>query len=212
MLLESSTETESVLRADEVETPDKPLDDHELVAAIAAGDEAACRELLRRHLTSILSVGRRMLRNPADAEEVAQETFLRLWRHAESWEPGRAAPKTWLYRVATNLCLDRLRRKRFESGEEPDEPVSEAPLPDAELESAELGRLMHQAVGRLPERQKAALTLVHFEGLTNIEAAAALEVSVEALESLLARARRKLKSDMAGYWQRGETDGKGGRT
>ena len=90
---------------------EQPSDD-ELVAAVASGDEAACRALMDRHLTRILALARRMLGNQADAEEVAQEVFLRVWTHADRWEPGQARFGTWLHRVATNLCLDRLRKNR----------------------------------------------------------------------------------------------------
>ena len=89
--------------------------DDELVARVANGDETACRLLVDRHLSRVIAVARRMLGNQSDAEEVAQEVFLRVWTHADRWEPGRAQFSTWLHRVATNLCLDRLRRRPIRS-------------------------------------------------------------------------------------------------
>lgn len=173
-----------------------PSDD-ELVAAVAKGDERACRLLMDRHLSRIVALARRMLGNHADAEEVAQEVFLRVWTHAERWEPGRAQFSTWLHRVATNLCLDRLRRKGTTDIDTIPEPESDEPGPAELLEQRELASRVEEAMQRLPERQRTAITLSHFQGLTNIEAAEILEVTVEAVESLLGRARRQLRDLLA---------------
>lgn len=171
--------------------------DDELVARVASGDEAACRRLIDRHLARMLSLARRMLGNRADAEEVAQEVFLRVWTHAGRWEPGRAQFATWLHRVATNLCLDRLRRRGTEDIDSVPEPRSEAPNPHEELERQDLARRVDLALQALPPRQRAAVTLTHYQGLSNIETAAILEVTVEAVESLLGRARRQLRAALA---------------
>lgn len=171
--------------------------DDELVARVASGDEAACRHLIDRHLARMLALARRMLGNRADAEEVAQEVFLRVWTHAERWEPGRAQFGTWLHRVATNLCLDRLRRHGTEDIDSIPEPKSDAPNPHEELERQDLARRVDLALRTLPARQRAAVTLTHYQGLTNIEAAEILGVSVEAVESLLGRARRQLRTALA---------------
>ncbi len=171
--------------------------DDELVARVASGDEAACRRLIDRHLARMLSLARRMLGNRADAEEVAQEVFLRVWTHAHRWEPGGAQFGTWLHRVATNLCLDRLRRHGWENIDSVPEPQSEAPNPHEELERQDLARRVDLALQSLPPRQRAAVTLTHYQGLSNIEAAAILEITVEAVESLLGRARRQLRAALA---------------
>lgn len=169
-----------------------PSDD-DLVAAVAEGDERACRSLMDRHLTRIVALARRMLGNHADAEEVAQEVFLRVWTHADRWQPGRAQFSTWLHRVAINLCLDRLRRQGMTDIDSIPEPASEEPGPYEQLAQRDLARSVEAALQRLPARQRAAITLAHFQGLTNIEAAEILEVTVEAVESLLGRARRQLR-------------------
>lgn len=174
----------------------KPSDD-ELVAAVAEGDERACRSLMDRHLTRIVALARRMLGNHADAEEVAQEVFLRVWTHADRWEPGRAQFSTWLHRVATNLCLDRLRRQGMTDIDSIPEPESEEPGPYELLAQGDLAKSVEAALQRLPARQRAAITLAHFQGLTNIEAAEVLGVTVEAVESLLGRARRQLRVFLA---------------
>ena len=171
--------------------------DDELVALVASGDGAACRLLVERHLTRIVSLARRMLGNQADAEEVAQEVFLRVWTHASRWEPGRAQFRTWLHRVATNLCLDRLRRHGTEDIDSIPEPQSDEPNPEEHLERGDLARRVDLALQALPPRQRAAVTLTHYQGLTNIEAGEALGISVEAVESLLGRARRQLRTALA---------------
>jgi len=171
--------------------------DDDLVALVAKGDEAACRLLVDRHLSRVIAVARRMMGNQADAEEVAQEVFLRVWTHAERWEPGRAQFTTWLHRVATNLCLDRLRRHTMDDIESIPEPVSDEPGPDVIFEQQELANRVEIALQALPARQRAAVTLTHFQGLTNIEAAETLEISIEAVESLLGRARTALRVSLA---------------
>jgi RNA polymerase sigma-70 factor (ECF subfamily) len=171
--------------------------DDELVARVAEGDEVACRLLVDRHLARMVALARRMMGNQADAEEVAQEVFLRVWTHAARWEPGRAQFSTWLHRVATNLCLDRLRRRTMDDIDAIPEPQSDDPGPDVLLEQQQLANRVEIAMQALPERQRAAVTLTHFQGLSNIEAAETLEISVEAVESLLGRARRALRQSLA---------------
>ena len=171
--------------------------DDELVARVANGDETACRLLVDRHLSRVIAVARRLLGNQADAEEVSQEVFLRVWTHADRWEPGRAQFSTWLHRVATNLCLDRLRRRTMDDIDSIPEPVSDEPGPEELLEQGDLAKRVDVALQALPDRQRAAITLTHFQGLSNIEAAEVLEVSVEAVESLLGRARRALRVSLA---------------
>jgi RNA polymerase sigma-70 factor, ECF subfamily len=172
--------------------------DDELVAAVAKGDERSCRVLMDRHLARIVALGRRMLGNQADAEEVAQEVFLRVWTHADRWEPGRAQFGTWLHRVAANLCLDRLRRARgtVDIDEMPN-LESDEPGPDRQLEARQLAARVEKALQQLPERQRAAMVLSHYQGLSNIETAEILDVTVEAVESLLSRARRQLRASLA---------------
>ncbi|MFN4355930.1 RNA polymerase sigma factor [Parvibaculum sp.] len=173
--------------------------DDELVAAVATGDGQACGVLMQRHLGRIVALARRMMGNQADAEEVAQEVFLRVWTHAGKWEPGRAQFGTWLYRVAANLCLDRLRRTRSTVDIDDYLPnlVSGDPRPDERLEADELAARVEAALQQLPERQRAAIALSHYQGLSNTETAEILDISVEAVESLLSRGRRQLRTLLA---------------
>jgi len=170
--------------------------DHEaeLMRRTAKGDAVAFRTLADLHLAKIMNYAHRLLQSRTDAEDVAQETFLRLWKDAGRYEP-KARVTTWLHRIAHNLCIDRLRGRREEPKAEMDEErTSQEPggLLDRKRVALEVGR----ALETLPERQRAAITLVHYQGLTNIEAAAVLDVNVDALESLLARARRSLREKL----------------
>jgi RNA polymerase sigma-70 factor (ECF subfamily) len=167
--------------------------DGELVVRIAAGDHTAARALMGRHLPRILNLSRRMLGNQAEAEDVAQEVFLRVWTHAARWKPGAAKFETWLHRVAINLCYDQLRKKRPTHLDAIAEPVDPAPGPAASLFQSQVSAAVEAALEELPERQREAIVLCHHQGLTNIDAAEVMGVSVEALESLLSRGRRTLK-------------------
>lgn len=171
--------------------------DAELVARIGRGDRAAAQALMRRHLPKMLALARRVLVEPAEAEDVVQEAFMRLWTHAARWQPGRAKFETWLYRVTLNKCFDRLRRRPTARLEEALHVVEPMPGPAANLENAELSAQIEAALRALPERQRAAIQLCHFQDCGNIEAAEILGVSVEALESLLSRGRRVLRVRLA---------------
>lgn len=161
--------------------------------ALAAGDRQASETLVTRHLARLVAFADRMLGDAAEAEDVAQETFTRLWQHAGRWEPGRARVSTWLHRVASNLCIDRLRRRREERLEDPAAPADAAAGPAARAHASELGSHVRAALRALPERQRAAVTLCHYQGLRQDEAALVLDVSIPALESLLARGRRAMR-------------------
>ena len=168
--------------------------DEALVARVGEGDARAARELVERHLPRMLALARRMLRDSAEAEDVAQEVFLRVWKHAKSWRPGEAKFETWLHRVAINLCYDRLRRKPTRPLDRIADPVDEGARPGEALAARQVAGVVGRALARLPERQRAAIVLCHYQELGNIEAAKVLGVSVEALESLLSRGRRALRA------------------
>jgi RNA polymerase sigma-70 factor (ECF subfamily) len=164
------------------------------VARAGQGDGAAAARLIDRHASKLLTVARRMLGVQAEAEDAVQEVFLKLWTHAGRWQPGKAKFETWLYRVMLNQCYDRLRRRPAASLDEAEHVADETALPDAGLDDGKLGEEIGRALESLPERQKAAILLCHFRELGNGEAAEIMGISVEALESLLARGRRNLRS------------------
>jgi RNA polymerase sigma-70 factor (ECF subfamily) len=168
--------------------PDAPL-----IERIARGDGLAVRLLVARKLPRTLALAARLLGDRSEAEDVAQEAFLRVWKHAGRWQPGPAKFDSWLHLVTINLCRDRLRRRREVPTDQPPDQADPAPGADGLLIERQRHRSVAAAVAALPERQREAIVLVHYQDMSNIEAAAILDVSVEALESLLARGRRTLR-------------------
>lgn len=169
-----------------------PAEDDLLMRRYAAGDAGAAAALIAAHAPRVLSLARRMLGEAAEAEDVAQEAMLRLWRAAPDWRAGEAGVGAWLRRVASNLCLDRLRRRRESLAAEPPDRPDERPAALDRLAQDERAAALRAALAELPERQRLAIVLRHFEERPNPEIAAILETSVEAVESLLARGRREL--------------------
>lgn len=188
-------------RAEEVEAgaaraPD--VADALLLARFAAGDAQAAKALIDRHAGRVLAVATRVLNDAAEAEDVAQDAMMRVWRIAPDWEERGVKFSTWLHRVALNLCYDRLRKRRGVDLDEAPEQADPTPSVEARMTAAETRSELDQALSELPERQRAAIVLRHFEEQSNPEIAEALGVSVEAVESLLARGRRALKARLSG--------------
>ena len=171
--------------------------DEDLVQRVGAGDKRAAAELVRRHLPRMVGLARRMLGDAAEAEDVGQEVFLRVWKHAQSWKPGQAKFETWMHRVAINLCLDRLRRSGRNAGEVTPETEDGRASATRALDDRQRRERVRDALQQLPERQRAALVLCYYQDRSNTDAAEILGISVEALESLLSRARRTLKAALA---------------
>lgn len=170
---------------------DRAIDDA-LMGRIARGDTAAAGALVARHAPRVLALAQRMLGEATEAEDVAQEALLRLWRVAPDWRAGEAGVAAWLRRVASNLCLDRLRRRRERPAEAAPETPDDRPAVLDALTAADRAAALRGALVALPERQRLAIVLRHFEERPNPEIAAILGTSVEAVESLLARGRRDL--------------------
>ena len=180
-------------------------DDRELVARAARGDERAFAELVQRHQHWVRRLAFRYVRQGQDAEELAQEIFLRAWRHARSFR-GEAAFATWLYRLAVNACLNFRagRRARPETVPLSDGLESGAPAADAALSAAEREARLRQALDSLPARQRLALVLASFEDKSYEEIAAAMGISLSSVESLLFRARRGLAVALRPFREKGE--------
>lgn len=153
--------------------------------------------MVARKLPRLLSLAGRMLGDTSEAEDVAQEAFVRVWKQAPRWRPGKARFDTWLHRVALNLCYDRLRRRRERAYADPPDRPDDGPGPDRGLHALDTGRRVGTALQALPDRQREAIVLCHYQELGNIEAAAVMGVSIEALESLLGRGRRALRAALA---------------
>jgi RNA polymerase sigma-70 factor (ECF subfamily) len=177
------------------------IDDAALLARTANGETAAFGELMLRHLSPVLATARRIVRDEAEAEDIAQEAFLKLWSGAETLESGEYGVRPWLRRVASNLAIDWLRKsKRFDVTDDlPEQADQAAQLRN--LEASEASSRVDAALASLPSRQRVAVSLFHFDELSQREVAALMELSEDALESLLARGRRKLRDLLENDWQ-----------
>ena len=172
--------------------------DADLIARVGARDPLAVRALVASKLPRLVALAARMLGDRAEAEDVAQETFLRIWNHAPRWREGDARFDTWLHRVVLNLCYDRLRGRREEPVDTLPELPDTQPGPAAHAELRSRDARVRDALAALPPRQREALVLQYYQDMSNIEAANLMGITVDALESLLARARRNLRAQLAG--------------
>lgn len=175
------------------DTPDEAL-----IVLFANGDGQAARVLTARLLPRVLGQAHRMLGNAAEAEDVAQEAMLRLWKIAPDWRQGEAKVTTWLYRVVANLCTDRLRRARSVDLDSVPEPEDGAVSAEDGLQAQSRVAALKAALDTLPERQRQAVVMRHIDGMANPEIAEVLDLSVEAVESLIARGKRALSAALAG--------------
>jgi RNA polymerase sigma-70 factor (ECF subfamily) len=172
--------------------------DGALMEAVAAGDESAFARLVGEQSPRLLRFARAMLVGTAEAEEIVQEALIRLWQQAETWQPqGRVS--TWLHQVTYRLCIDALRRRRPSVGLETIENDLEdgEPVPEERLIRLDEARSVRAAIARLPERQRTAILLCHFQNLSQAEASTIMGIGESAYESILARARRKLRVVLA---------------
>ncbi|MFL9823939.1 sigma-70 family RNA polymerase sigma factor [Rhodoplanes sp. SY1] len=170
------------------------IPDDELVRRIAADDEAAFRILVGRHVDQAYALALRILRNVADAEDVVQDAFLKIWTGRHRYEPGRAKFSTFLCRVVINRAIDLHRRQRGEPLDAIAEPADPRPDVITMMERAEADAMLERAVDALPERQRLAILLSYHENLGNEEIAAVMQTTVFAIESLLKRARERLRA------------------
>jgi RNA polymerase sigma-70 factor (ECF subfamily) len=176
-----------------------PESEAELLAAYAAGEHAAARALAQALTPLVYAHAVRMLNDRAEAEDVAQEAMLRLWRHAAGWDAqGAASVRTWLYRVTANLCIDRLRKTRPVALPEDSEMADGKPGVEAQLQARERQMALEDALMHLPDRQRQAVVLRHIDGLGNSEIARIMDIGPRAVESLTARGKRALTARLSG--------------
>jgi RNA polymerase sigma-70 factor (ECF subfamily) len=186
---------------------DSILSSEDLMARIAKGDNGAFEILVNRHQTSVLNLIYRFIGDRAQAKDLAQEVFLRVWQAAAGYKP-KAKFTTWLYRITANLCFNELkssRRKKWlqflrsdadhEVQIEEDFPDN-SPSPEDLLLVKERSRQITDALQRLPENQRMALILKRYDDLSYDEIAQILGCSVSAVESLLVRAKRNLQEKL----------------
>lgn len=172
-------------------------DEEALMLAIQEGDSKAYESAVRQHIKAISHYAFRMLGNSKDTEDITQEALLRLWTHAKTWRSDKASVSTWLHRIAHNLCIDYLRKDKSNVTGELSEDLESTELPTQAPEREERLEALKSALDLLPERQRSALILSHYQGFSNRDIAQILDVSVDALESILARARRGLRAQLS---------------
>jgi RNA polymerase sigma factor (sigma-70 family) len=174
--------------------------DLELLARVGNNEPQAFKEMVSRKLPRLLALASRLLGDAEEARDVAQESFIKLWKNAASWRSGQARFDTWLHRVALNLCYDRL-RSRKNVPQVADDFLADVPdsaaSPEEHMQTQAQHAQMAAALAALPDRQCEAIVLQYYQELSNIEAAELMQISVEALESLLSRARRNLRTHLA---------------
>lgn len=175
-----------------------PLSNDALLVLFANGDQAAAQVLSTRLLPRVFKQARHMLGDAAEAEDVAQDAMVRLWRIAPEWRQGEAQVSTWLYRVTANLCTDRLRKKRGVGLDDIAEPADPAPSVAEQIQDRARTDALQGALNQLPDRQRQAVILRHIEGMANPEIADVMEISPRAVESLTARGKRALAAILAG--------------
>lgn len=167
--------------------------DEALLDRLAANDEAAFRLLVERHIDRAFGIALRLLGSRADAEDVVQDTMLKVWTHRGRWEHGRAKFSTWLYRVVTNRCIDLHRRPRTDNVDAVPEPADLKPDAISNMQREEVTKLLETAMQRLPEQQRVAVILSYHENMSNGEIAEVMSTTVAAVESLLKRGRQQLR-------------------
>ncbi len=190
----------AVTRAGAEREAGENLADEALAARVMDSDRTAFAMLVERHLDRTVAVAQRILLRRAEAEDVAQDVFLKFWQSPHLFDADKARFSTWLYRVAVNKALDITRKKRpaslpalLDAGFD---VVDETPSAFEQVGRKEQARTLAAAVATLPERQRAALALSYQQELSDSEAASVLSVSIKAYEALLVRARRTLREKM----------------
>ena len=181
-------------------SPIEPTDE-ELMQAVCMGDRSAYQTLVKQHLRSISHYAYRLLGNQKDTEDITQEAFLRLWSNAQKWQADKSKLTTWLHRITHNLCIDYLRKQgRMQTQAAFDDETIDSLANDNESsneDNEDEMQLLRAAISSLPENQRSALSLCHYQGFSNKEAAAIMNISVKALESAIARAKRSLREKLA---------------
>jgi RNA polymerase sigma-70 factor (ECF subfamily) len=173
------------------------LEDAELLARFAQGDRAAAQVLTARLAPVVYAQAFRMLGDRAEAEDITQDSLLRLWHAAPDWQAGQAKVTTWLYRVTSNLCIDKMRKSNRQSSDAVPEMPDDGPDMERRLQDSARAQALRAALSDLPDRQKQAMVLRHLEGLSNPDVAQIMQISVEAVESLMSRGKRSLADALA---------------
>lgn len=170
------------------------LKDEDLLELLPDGNNEAFDELVKRNAPKYYALAYRMVFNQSDAEDIVQDAFLKLWKNPHLWQKGRNAKfSTWFYRVVSNMCIDFQRKKKPLQLDDDVDFEDHRPNPEEVYDAKQKQTMLKKCILGLPERQRQALNLCYYQGLSNKEAAEVLEVNIKALESLLGRARGSLK-------------------
>lgn len=181
--------------------------DVSLMLRVGKGDEQAFEELISRHQNAVIGTVAKMLGNAAEAEDIAQQVFIRLWKSAPRYKP-KAKFTTFLFTITRNLVFNESRRKsrkkEYSIDEREDDfhlqtPDSQNASPDEDLLHAELQKAVDQAINDLPEKQRLAVILRRYEGMPYDEIGTILELSIPAVKSQLFRARNTLRESLQNY-------------
>jgi RNA polymerase sigma-70 factor (ECF subfamily) len=179
-----------------------PMQENSLMVATAEGDTHAFHLLMTLTKRRAWGFIWRYCPLYSDAEEILQEAYLKLWRQADQFNPAKGSFYSWFFRILYHSCMDHHRKKRYrETPLEATELIDTAPLPETQSADRDIQRKVQTAILRLPERQRLALILTHYEALSVQEAAAVMEISTKAAESLLVRARRELRESLLTLYQ-----------
>jgi len=170
--------------------------DEELIAHVANHNKEAFDNLLTRHMNGLYSVAYRMRMSQSDAEDVIQEVMMKVWQRADSWREGGASVRTWMFTITHNVCIDFKRKNKRPHLELIEEPKDKSPSAEEMVAEKETGEIVAESISELPDNQKAAVILTHYEKLSNAEVAQAMDTTVKAVESLLVRARKTLFKDL----------------
>jgi len=186
------------LKSKSLRQKSEELDDETLVTHVAAADRGAYAVLVHRHGLRYRALAYRMLGDMALAEDLVQEAFVKLWTHADRFDAKKAKFTTWFHRIVVNRCLDEKRKRTPDPLPEGFDQQDEADNAEDIMVTDGANNVLRNAVSNLPERQRVAVTLSYFDGLSNIEAAEVMDLKLKAYESLLMRARAKLRDELEG--------------
>ena len=177
---------------------DSAPSDETLMQDVARGQRSAFEQLVLRHQQTVWRTAYRMLGCRQTAEDIAQEAFLRIFQAADRYQPT-AAFRTYLYRIVVRLCLDWLRRKRAIASAELEPLDPSAPDAQQTLLDRERDQAVRAALDRLPAKQRMAIVLRYYEGLSGRQIADAMNTTIKAVERLLARGRATLEKRLTPY-------------
>lgn len=181
------------------------MDERELITKFKQGDRSAFRQLVEKYQDPVINISYRFLRNKEEAEETAQEVFLKVYLSAKTYQHNNKF-STWLFKIAVNLCLNKLREKKKLPTSQLEEDLP-APLklqPDKLLEQENLNRAIRKAIDSLPDQQRTVILLNQFEEFSYLEMAGILDCSLSAIESRLFRAKENLKRILAPFIKKDE--------